>query len=74
MTIIQFQKIDRAQNLSHVTKDDVVTVEILHMHAIQPLLMTKVQKTTRQVGLEALIHENVVSCPGKRIVLVVRGP
>ena len=37
------------------------------------LQTTKVQKT-RQGGLEALIHENVVSFPGNKILLVAGGP
>ena len=49
-------------------------VEILRQLLGWSLLTTKVQKTTRQGGLEALIHKNVVSCPGKRILLVAGGP
>ena len=33
MTIIQFQKKSYSQNLRLVTKDDVVIVEIPHIHA-----------------------------------------
>ena len=32
------------------------------------------EKTIRKGGLEASIHENVVSCPGKQILLVAGGP